>query len=534
MHLTVEEALRIYPLSRSRVAAGAEGCDRVIRSVNMMDAPDVVNWIKPGEMLFTTAFAIKDTPEDFLKLLLTLNERGSSGLGIKLGRYWNQIPPIVIEEANRLNFPLLELPYEFTFADQMNALVQAEIEKSTKKLHDALDKQKNLMRFAMQPGESSLYFQRVGEILSHPIAIVGARGQILYSTSGWKEDAILKDWPWVQKFDKSRTAQGWRCSVPLTQDGECSGYLLVMPHQAAAIQEEEGLFHQAAEILSFHMDRFQDNRLSVADYRWTLLFERYLRKKIAAEQFLEQTRMLKKDFDAAAYLCVRTVTATDSPSTAATHKGLRKIRRELMYHPYLANLGSYHLFLDGEMVSLFTLPPNGMPVPDFLRRVVDGFEEAICSFPEYAIRSYVSKPKLRLTDTLEACEECEQAKELGERLSLKGGVILFSDLELNSLFRHIPKPTMEKYGHNLMMPLFEKGDDYAEEMLRTLEAYFANEGNVNAAAKELFIHRNTVLYRLEKVSELLGVDLRKIGDLLRLKLALLFRQLMRAGDEGRQ
>jgi purine catabolism regulator len=533
MHLTVEEALRIFPLTRSRIVAGAEGIGRIIKSVNMMDAPDVADWIKTGEMVFTTAFAIKDTPEDFLKLLQKLHTRGAAGLGIKLGRYWNHIPTVVIEEANRLHFPLLELPYEFTFADQMNALVQAEIEKSTKKLHDALDKQKNLMRFALQPGDSANYYQKIGEILSHPIVIIGGRGQILYNTSNWQEGEILKDWPWTPKFDKHRTPSGWRCNVPLIHDGDCSGYLIVIPNHAVSIKEEEGLFHQAAEILSIHMDRFQDEHQSITDYRWTLLLERYLQKKMAAEPFLEQTRELGKKVQAAAYLCVKIVPPPDEThNEAASNKGLRKIRRELMHHPYLTELGSYHLYLNNEMVSLFTLPHNSLSIPDFYQRIVTSFEEVLDATADSAFRCYISKTKFKLSDILEACDECDHAQVISERLSLNNPVTLFSDLELNFLFRHIPQKTLEKYSHNILQPLLDKGEAYTTEMLRTLEAYFSGEGNINEAAKQLFIHRNTVLYRIEKVSELLGVDTRKISDLLQLKLALLFRQLIHTETES--
>jgi Purine catabolism regulatory protein-like family. len=536
MHLTVEEALRIYPLSRSRIVAGSEGLGRVIKSVNMMDAPDVVDWVKAGEMLFTTAFAVKDTPDDFLRLLQKLNERGSAGLGIKLGRYWNQIPPIVIEEANRLHFPVLELPYEFTFADQMNALVQAEIEKSTRKLHDALDKQKSLMRFAMQPGDSANHFQRIGDILSHPIVIVGARGQILYNTCDWPEAEVLKDWPWKPKFDKSRSPSGWRCTIPLFQDGECCGYLLVMPRHAMINREEEGLFHQAAEILSFHMDRFHDERQSVSGYRWTLVLERYLQKRITPEQFLKQTRALRKNAVGAAYLFVKTSISPKMAGEDAPHKGLRKIRRELMYHPYLSQLISHHLFLGNEMMTLFTLPSEfrDLSVPEFLQRVVAALKEVLGAATEPMFRCYVSKPKLKLTDVLKASEECDHAKSISERLSFGRTVTLFEDLELNYLFQHIPPDILSGYSDNLLLPLLEKDEEYKSEMLKTLEAYMASEGNVNETAKELFVHRNTVLYRLEKISELLDVNLRKISDLLQLKLALLFRQLVQAEEHGRR
>ncbi|MBN2980380.1 helix-turn-helix domain-containing protein [Cohnella algarum] len=441
-------------------------------------------------------------------------------------------PPVVIEEANRLHFPVLELPYEFTFADQMNALVEAEIEKSTRKLHDALDKQKSLMRFAMQPGDSANHFQRIGDILSYPIVIVGARGQILYNTCDWPEAEVLKDWPWNPKFDKSRSLSGWRCTIPLIQDGECCGFLLVMPRHATIIQEEEGLFHQAAEILSFHMDRFQDERQSVSGYRWSLVLERYLQKRITPEQFLEQTRALRQNVRDCAYLCVKTAIYPESPGEDAPHKGLRKIRRELMYHPYLSPIGSHHLFVGSEMVTLFALPAESreLSVPDFVQRIVSALEEVVGSAPSPGYRCYVSKPKLKLADILEASDECDHAKSISERLSFGRAVTLFSDLELNYVFRHIPRDILAGYSDNLLLPLLAKDEEYRAEMLKTLEAYMANEGNVNETAKELFVHRNTVLYRLEKASELLRIDLKKMSDQLQLKLAMLFRQLAEAED----
>lgn len=74
----------------------------------MMDCPDIADWIRPGEMLFTTAFLIKDCPGKAIELLQKLCERKSSGLGIKLGRFWSQIPQELIDEADRLQFPLIE------------------------------------------------------------------------------------------------------------------------------------------------------------------------------------------------------------------------------------------------------------------------------------------------------------------------------------------------------------------------------------------------------------------------------------------
>ncbi|MGO4375760.1 PucR family transcriptional regulator ligand-binding domain-containing protein, partial [Paenibacillus sp. MCAF20] len=57
--MTVEQALSIFPLQHGKLVAGEAGLTRVIRSVNVMDAPDIVNWLKYGEILLTSAFVFK-------------------------------------------------------------------------------------------------------------------------------------------------------------------------------------------------------------------------------------------------------------------------------------------------------------------------------------------------------------------------------------------------------------------------------------------------------------------------------------------
>lgn len=68
-------------------------------------------------------------------------------------------------------------------------------------------------------------------------------------------------------------------------------------------------------------------------------------------------------------------------------------------------------------------------------------------------------------------------------------------------------------------------------MLRTLEVYLDNDGQLSETAKKLYIHRNTASYRMDKISELLEVDLKKTDDLLRLKLAFQLRGMSAKAEE---
>jgi purine catabolism regulator len=533
MNLTVEEALAIYPLSEGKLVAGSRGVSRVIKSLNLMDAPDIWEWIKPGEMLLSTAFVVKDSPNDFLRLLQKLNEHGSAALGIKLGRYWTQIPQIVLEEADRLHFPLIELPFEFTFSDQINALFKEQFERNTKKLHTALDMQKKLMHFAMQTSDYTNHLQMISDILVHPIVVIGARGQILHNTSDHSEASLLANWPWTPHSKRIRTQEdrGWVYRIPLIKNGECYGFLLVLPKNGAEAQEE-GLFHQAAVILSYHLETLQEQQPSVTNYRLGVAIEQYLLGQTSTDNVLEQAQTIGERIWSGSYLCVLTTLNSEIKNGPHMNKKLGDIRREIQLDPNLSSTESHHLFVNNDLFSLFAFPEKEKKSGTFFELVAKSCSKMLNALNEDAVRSFISKTKYSIEELLTGYEECLEAKRISERLSFDSTVILFSDLEFTYLLRHIPREVMKRYCEYILHNLMQKDDEYSSDMLRTLEAYFTNKGQINDTAKQLFIHRNTVLYRLEKISTLLNIDFRKTDDLLQIKLVLMFQRLMRMEHSG--
>jgi DNA-binding PucR family transcriptional regulator len=73
----------------------------------------------------------------------------------------------------------------------------------------------------------------------------------------------------------------------------------------------------------------------------------------------------------------------------------------------------------------------------------------------------------------------------------------------------------------LVRPLEEHDRARRSDLVRTLRAYFAAGGNASEAADRMFLHRNSMLYRLERISRLTGLDLRDPGVALALRLGLL-------------
>ena len=75
-------------------------------------------------------------------------------------------------------------------------------------------------------------------------------------------------------------------------------------------------------------------------------------------------------------------------------------------------------------------------------------------------------------------------------------------------------------------------DDLDEDTVTIIEAFFDNHLNISETARQLYVHRNTLVYRLEKLHQTVGLDLRNFDDAVALKLAMMIAGCMKARRAG--
>lgn len=524
MNMTVEQALSVYPLSEGKLIAGSSGINRIVKAVNVMDAPDITDWIKEGEMVFTTAYLIKDRPEEAAQLLRKLHQRGSSGLGIKLGRFWEAIPESLIDQANDLGFPLIELPFQFTFSDQMNGLFREEMKRNTSDLQDLLDKQIRLMRFALHSGHIRLLFASVSEVIGYPIAIIGSRGQAVYNSSEIPDGDLLVKWPWPQHRQYMRTGDWQAFRIPLMKQSRCTGYALFFNSQPMISTLEESLYSQAAELISYHMNfKYEDYFELSAERDLGLLIKRYLRNGLSLETLTQYSARWEIDIFGHGYQCALTHFPM-SQGEGNEEELLESLKTEFLSHTPLQGLKGIHVVLDEGVLSVF---PNVSgdredAILSALGSCLNGLRGTSVIIP----RATVSGLKKSVSQLIDAFNECREAHRLTVELGVSERVVKFETLDLAFVFEQVSRERMQKFCDRWLGGLVSRDPEYAQEMLRTLETYLECDGQLNETAKKLFIHRNTATYRIEKLGELLNIDFKKMNDLLRLKIAFMFRRML--------
>lgn len=120
-----------------------------------------------------------------------------------------------------------------------------------------------------------------------------------------------------------------------------------------------------------------------------------------------------------------------------------------------------------------------------------------------------------------AYDEAEQALLLGRQLFGLGTFTAFSDLGVYRLLLELRGSSeLQSFYHQTLAALTEHDRVSGGELLHTLEGYFAALGNLHQAADLLHIHRNTLIYRLRRISEISGLNLKRPEDVLALQIAL--------------
>jgi sugar diacid utilization regulator len=118
----------------------------------------------------------------------------------------------------------------------------------------------------------------------------------------------------------------------------------------------------------------------------------------------------------------------------------------------------------------------------------------------------------------------EQAVRLGRRLYGPGHVTVFADLGPYCFVLGRPTAEIRSFCRTILGPLADRAQ---QDELRTLEEFLRAHGSVNAVARALFLHRNTVRQRLKRIGELTGADLEDADQRVQLYLAVLGQNALR-------
>ena len=164
-------------------------------------------------------------------------------------------------------------------------------------------------------------------------------------------------------------------------------------------------------------------------------------------------------------------------------------------------------------------------------KVAKDIEDTLLNEIQMKVQIGIGSISTQLKDIAKSFKEAQVALEVGAVFDTETNIITYENLGIARLIYQLPTTMCEMF----LEEVFRKGsiDALDQETLFTIQKFFENNLNVSETSRKLFVHRNTLVYRLEKIKKLTGLDLREFDHAIVFKVALMVRKYLASRDEGR-
>ena len=127
-------------------------------------------------------------------------------------------------------------------------------------------------------------------------------------------------------------------------------------------------------------------------------------------------------------------------------------------------------------------------------------------------------------DLARSFKEAQVALEVGKVFDTEKSIVNYNNLGIARLIYQLPTTLCDMF----LKEVFKRGsiDSLDHETLFTIQRFFENNLNVSETSRKLFVHRNTLVYRLEKIKKITGLDLREFEDAIVFKVALMVKKYL--------
>ncbi|MDO5589652.1 MAG: helix-turn-helix domain-containing protein [Lachnospiraceae bacterium] len=160
-----------------------------------------------------------------------------------------------------------------------------------------------------------------------------------------------------------------------------------------------------------------------------------------------------------------------------------------------------------------------------LEKIAQNFYNLLCNDGEEDILIAYGTVVSDIKEVSKSYKEAKLALDVGKIFFSEKNIIAYSALGIGRLIYQLPIPLCKMF----IREIFEgkSPDDFDEETLTTINKFFENNLNVSETSRQLYIHRNTLVYRLDKLQKSTGLDLRVFEDAITFKIALMVVKYMK-------
>ena len=550
---TVKDLLDLDIMKSAILIAGENGINNEIKFANIMETPEVAKFMKGGEFLISAGFALQEDDEICRRMINDFADKKISAFGINVGRYLQTIPVAMIEECNSRDLPLIILPKNIPYMDIMlpvwNHTINQRLESSTghkdfyNALLDVILSEKGFVgisnTLSLLIGNPVFLTDGSYNLLSGSLTSADLQKQygikirdvINRIKNMWNKSGLLHA-DKIQRLEYATSANS-KISVatmPIMVNKSLNGNLFILELNQTISEGDFVALQDAAKIIALEILKQKagfdiQNRVQ-AELLEDLLSGYYHDSAVFYRHVQRMNETVSPDgkpiFKADQAMAMAFISLQDldelngAQQIKMPYDNKTKIRNVINEYAATYHNGVLLSSRSDCIICLFALKSDG--TADDLSGLYDFVKRKAGDKYCYSIGiSNVFTDIQKVKNAYECAKIAAHSAEPNSKLQ----VIFYNKMGVYLLLNEIKNvPAAKAFSDLYLQPLLDYDTENSGELLKTLDAFFANNCNLRKTAESLYVHKNSVIYRINKIEQMTGLDLSNSSDKFNMQLGL--------------
>ncbi len=447
---------------------------------------------------------------------------------------------LAMQEATNGLMPLLLLPEGYNVRDVERTVIALLLDRQTQIERRGTQIYRQLTQISSQNAGMAELVGAMADLTGKSVIVHDKRLRVVQSVI---QPELAEHWEALDKFtsqhanlpDKLRNrhqvtnldtkvyeqtlpiADMVRVVAPIINQAVGRGYLTIISHEDTLDEVDLLVAEHGAEACAIEMAKAKAISETEKRLRGTFL-DRLLIGDVNQQEAIRQGERFNHNMGAPHLAIVLAWQGIDTPS-------LRRL--ETMINGIVSSRREEALVWQrDDHVVIFHAARDDDPIDSSLTLAEALRQEARRQQPQHRVAIGLGQKAPHVNQWRESYQDAQQAVDLACRLETDEPLYI-GDLGVYQLILRLDdRETLLAFATNMLGPLLDYDERNRADLIKTLEAFFTCHGNLSKTAEKLIVHRNTLLYRMNRISEIADMDLNRPETRLGVHLALVIRQLL--------
>ncbi len=521
---TCKELLRLNAMSGCILLAGENRLQQKIVRANVIETLDMADWANAGEVIITSGYPFRENESALMETLSVLQKKGISALCLKPRRFYNNISEQIIEKARELDFILIELPMEAIFSNIVHEITEEIFQKETTAFRNTQNKIEMLLDTMFKGGSMEERLSAIESVIQNPVLIYNSDNELLMSPESRdllgkhiQEDFIRQFYQNVALGDFSVVLNEKQVGI-VTYQVETSNSefmrMILLKYYGPLSETDLTAVKRISRIFALEMK----NAMAI----------KKIRRKYK-DKFVQD--WLFHNFDSEIDICISAhsygyeLNSGKKYRVAVINLNTRQCDSSFaeqdvsVIHHIIKNLDHNMIFTihTGKLILIFESDEENKSISfSNLSYLIDRLKYILGKGDMSFCLSRISS----VQDIPTAYLQAKKISEISRKCNITTPFITYEQLGILSLLALLPEDdSVRQYKDKFLSPLKQYDAAHHSDFLNTLQMYLNTKCNTKATAKNLYMHYNTVAYRIERIKNILNMDIEDVEIQLQLQIA---------------